>query len=626
MCGICGFYNRSDAELLDRMLLKMEHRGPDDQGTHIEETLNIGMRRLSIIDVGGGHQPIYNEDKTIVVILNGEIYNYPELRKMLAAKGHTFATNSDTEVIVHLYEEYGPKMVNKLRGMFGVCIWDSVSKTFVLIRDRLGIKPVYIYENGNQLYFSSELDSLKEAIPDISIRPQAIAEYLNLLYIPAPETIYEGVTQLLPGEMLIITEGNKKRVRYYDLQVRAAEIKARNSKHLEEEFLECMQDTIRCHLLSDVPLGLFLSGGMDSAAILATMREVAVGDIKTFSIGYDDPADRDFNETTPARLLAEQFGTDHTEELLRPNATELLQNVVNSMGEPFSDSSCIPNYLVSQVAKKNVTVALSGVAGDELLGGYPRYLGMQASSVYQSVPRVLRSILGQKFAPLMPEKGTHSDQVARLKRFLKSGLLDIDKQYLEWVTFLPPEWSTRALNESFRESVDLHTLIIRYAKTFNNWPSYIPANKAMGFDMQTYLPDDLLKMGDRTSMAHSLELRVPFCDHVLLEFALQIPAHVRLKHWRLKGFMRDAYKSKLPAEIVKGAKKGFMLPIARWLREELHEMVFDFLSEDSIKARGYVKPEYVNYLLTEHQSGRRNFSDQIFTLLVLEMWLREKKV
>lgn len=623
MCGICGYFNWDNRDALDRMLKRMVHRGPDEEGKHFEPGLALGVRRLSIIDPAGGHQPAANETKTIWVVLNGEIYNYRELRDELIRKGHQFTTRSDTEVIVHLYEEEGEAMVHRLRGMFAICLWDSDRRVLLLIRDRLGIKPLYYTEQNGALIFASELRALREAVPDMTIRPQAIAQHLTLLYVPAPDTIFEGVRHLLPGEMLKMQGANKTINKYFDLPAHARRQPCESAKDLEDYFRQLLKDTVRAHLVSDVPLGVFLSGGLDSGSILAMMRAVTNGPIRTFSIGYAAEADAEFNETDAARLLAQKFGTEHTEERLRPDVAELLPKIVGCMGEPFADSSAIPTYLVSEVARRSVTVALSGIGGDELFGGYPRYLGMQAGSHFGKLPGAVRRALVERVAPLLSERGVHRDQIGRIKRFLQTGLLPLDHQYMRWVTFLPSEWGDRAFAPGFRNQVDPLITAQAYRAIFNNWPSDVPADKAMGLDMQTYLPDDLLRMGDRLSMAHSLELRVPFCDHELLALALQIPAGVRLRGWHLKSFMRRALKPLLPKEIIGGPKRGFMVPLARWLREDLREMVGDLLSEQSIRRRGYLDPAYVQWLITAHNARRRNFSDQLFALLALELWLRQ---
>ena len=584
----------------------------------------MGIRRLSIIDPESGHQPAANEDKTVWIVLNGEIYNYRELREELIRKGHRFETHSDTEILPHLYEEEGEDMVHRLRGMFAIALWDSARKLLLLIRDPLGIKPLYYAEQDGALTFASEIPALRAALPSTSIRPQAIAQYLTLLYIPAPETVFTGIRQLMPGEILRFQEGKKTLHRYFNVRTLAASLSTNESPVTEDRFRDVLQETVRAHMVSDVPIGLFLSGGLDSGSMLAMMRKVTGGPIRTFSIGYEAEADAGFNETGASRMLAERFGADHTEQLVRPNAVDLLTKITRAMGEPFADSSVIPTYLVSEMASGHVKVALSGIGGDELFGGYPRYLGMRASRLYERLPRGVRRILALAVPPLFKEHGGHNDRTGRLSRFFKTGYLSLAQQYIRWITFLPPEWADEALSHDLVAAGEPTIMTPEtYGNIFTGWPSPSPCDAAMGLDIQTYLPDDLLRMGDRLSMAHSLELRVPFCDHELLKLALQVPAPQRLRRWQLKGFMREALRQVLPPEILSGPKRGFMVPFSRWLREDLREMLGDLLSETSVRHRGYVKPSYAQWLISEHMSGRRNFPDQLFALLVLELWLRQ---
>jgi asparagine synthase (glutamine-hydrolysing) len=632
MCGICGSIGTGDTAMLDRMMQRLVHRGPDDRGTHIEPGIMLGVQRLRVIDPAGGHQPIANETGTVWVALNGEIYNYRELRDELTRKGHRFRTNCDTEVLVHLYEQEGEDGVHRLRGMFAFALWDGEKKTLLLVRDRLGIKPLYYAAGPGGLVFASELPALREGLPSTSIRPQAIASYLTCLYVPGPETVFDGVRQVEPGELLRVRAGRIEARRYWTPETCWREARAvpeddtaAGPTPVEERmdrFLSCLKDTVRVHLVSDVPLGLFLSGGLDSGAVLAMMRAVTDGPIRSFSIGYDAPADRSYNELDAARLMAERFGADHHEERLRPDVISLLPRIAGAMGEPFADASSIPTYLISEVARRSVTVALSGIGGDELFGGYPRYLGIRAAARYARLPSRLRAWIGTYVAPALPEGSGSRDQLGRIKRFLRGGHLPLAEQYRRWITFLPDEREGAALTPELQNVAQAAISQSQSRALFEQWPGRDPADRAMGVDLQTYLPDDLLRMGDRLSMAHSLELRVPFCDHQLLAFALGLPASVRFTGLQLKGFMRRALRRVLPPAIVARPKFGFQVPLARWLREELHDMVHDLLSEESIRRRGYVRAEYVQGLLREHQAGRRNFADQIYALLILELWHR----
>jgi asparagine synthase (glutamine-hydrolysing) len=632
MCGICGIIGQGDGESVRAMLGRLVHRGPDDEGLHREPGVALGARRLRVIDPEGGRQPVRNETGTVWAVMNGEIYNYRELRGELLRKGHRLSSRCDTEVLVHLYEDEGLEGFRRLRGMFALALWDRDRDTAWLVRDRLGIKPLYYTVRpgeagiGTRVIFSSELPSLLEALPDWRVRPQAIVDYLTYLYVPGPDTIVEGVYQLRPGEAVGVSRGRLEFRRYYRPTEEASCTVFDDAEEAKREFLRTLRETVRCHLVSDVPLGLFLSGGLDSASILAMMQAEGTGPVKTFSIGYEHAADRSFNELSEARSLAEQFGAVHTETLVRPDALSLLPRVVEGMGEPFADSSAIPTYLVAELARRSVTVALSGIGGDELFGGYPRYLGLRAASYYQRLPSAVRTRIAAWSDRSIPERGTSRDHLARLKRFLRDGHRPLREQYRRWTTFLPAEWEDRLWSPNLAAQVASDRSRTEADALFDQWPSSDPADRGMGVDLQTYLPDDLLRMGDRMSMTHSLELRVPFCDHDLLALAFRVPPAMRFTGWRLKGFMRWALRGVLPDRILRAPKRGFMVPLARWLREDLHELVRDTLSDEVVRRRDYVKPAYVRWLLQEHQSGRRNCSDQIYALVVLELWQRGLRV
>jgi asparagine synthase (glutamine-hydrolysing) len=628
MCGICGIIGQDDAEQLQPMLRRLIHRGPDEEGMHRETGVALGVRRLRVIDPEGGHQPVRNETGTLWAVMNGEIYNYRELRERLLRKGHRLTSRGDTEVLVHLYEDEGMEGFHRVRGMFAIALWDRTRNEALLVRDRLGIKPLYYAVRpgeaglGTRVVFSSELTSLLETIPGWRLRPEAIVDYLTHLYVPGPDTIIEGVFQLRPGEAVKISQGRLEFFRYYRPAEEVSIGSMWNAEEAKEEVLRTFRETVKAHLVSDVPLGLFLSGGLDSASLLAMMQAEGTGPVKTFSIGYEHPADQSFNELASARCLANHFGSTHSETLVNPDAVALLPRVVGAMGEPFADSSAIPTYLVSDVANRSVTVVLSGIGGDELFGGYPRYLGMQAAAHYQCLPYVMRAQIARWSGQLIPERGTGRDQSARLKRFLRDGHRPLREQYHRWTTFLPAEWDGTLWSANLEAMLAVSRSPGRTETLFDQWPLPDPADRAMGVDLQTYLPDDLLRMGDRMSMVHSLELRVPFCDHHLVASALRIPPAVRFSGRRLKGFMRHMLRGLVPDQILQAPKQGFMVPMARWLREDLHDMVRDVLSDDAIRQRDYVKPAYVRWLLQEHQSGRRNFSDQLYALVVLELWHR----
>ncbi|MGE3976914.1 MAG: asparagine synthase (glutamine-hydrolyzing) [Nitrospira sp.] len=627
MCGICGVIGEDDGSALQPMLRRLIHRGPDEEGTYRQPGVALGARRLRVIDPVGGRQPVRNERGTVWAVMNGEIYNYRELRQELVSKGHRLETRCDTEVLVHLYEDEGFEAFRRLRGMFAVALWDQERRSAWLVRDRLGIKPLYYairrceIGRGPSVIFSSEIPSLLEALPDWRIRPEAVVEYLMHLYVPGPGTMIAGVHQLRPGEAMGISDGRMKLLRYYRPEEAFDDHEPWTIQEAGREVLHTFEETVQAHLVSDVPLGLFLSGGIDSASLLAMMAKEQSGPVKTFSIGYEHPSDQSFSELDSARLLADHFKTVHSETILRPDAVALLGKVVEGMGEPFADSSAIPTYLVSEVARRTVTVALSGIGGDELFGGYPRYLGLRTAAQYQRIPRVLREHMAQ-WSRRIGEQGQARDQAARLKRFLGDGHLPLPEQYRRWTTFIPFEWDGILWGHQLDAMFLNNKSLGRAEVLFDQWPSSDPVDCAMGVDLQSYLPDDLLRMADRMSMVHSLELRVPFCDHQLLAAALRIPSRVRLTGWQLKGFMRRMLRGLLPDRILHAPKQGFMVPMARWLREDLREMAHDLLTDDVIKDRGYVKPAYVRWLLEQHESGRRNFSDQLYALMVLELWHR----
>ncbi len=616
-----------DAELLTRMLKRLVHRGPDEEGTHRERGAAFGVRRLRVIDPAGGQQPVRNEAGTVWAVMNGEIYNYRELRADLLERGHRLRSSGDTEVLVHLYEDEGVAGFERLRGMFAIALWDVERRQAVLIRDRLGIKPLYYAVRppagggGARLLFASELPALLEGLPDWRVRPAAVADYLTHLYVPGPDTIIEGVSQLPPGHIMTICDGRLEIRDYYRVEQHASSAGMPRDA-AETDMLAALREAVTSHLVSDVPLGLFLSGGLDSAALLALMHEAGAGSVKTFTIGYEHPADRSFNELAQARAIARHFGASHHEAILNPDLRALLPRVVAAMGEPFADSSAIPTYLVSQVARRTVTVALSGIGGDELFGGYPRHLGIRAAGWYQRMPHGLRTWLSRAGTSLLKETGSARDKMGRVRRFLADGHRPLAEQYRRWTTFIPAEWEGAVWTPRIAAAVAAGMPGSPTERLFDQWPSTDPADRAMGVDLRTYLPDDLLRMGDRMSMAHSLELRVPFCDHHAVASALRLPADVRFMGGQLKGFMRRMLQGLLPADVLAAPKRGFMVPLARWLREELRDMAGDLLSDDAVRRRDYVTPAYVHWLRAQHDAGRRNCADQLYALMVLELWHR----
>lgn len=619
MCGICGFSGGPDDERLSRMVGSLVHRGPDDEGRYVDEGVSLAMRRLSVIDVAGGRQPIWNETRTVCVIMNGELYNFQALRDRLIAQGHRFTTQCDTEVLVHLYEEYGDDCVEHLRGMFAFALWDRAKQVLMLARDRLGIKPLFYALQDGRLWFASEIKALLAGGVALEIDDQAIRHFLTFLYIPSPTSVYRQIRQVPAGHVLIHTRG-ETRLRQYWLLTADHEAGGLSDDEAEERLLAHLKETVRLHLISDVPVGVFLSGGMDSSTLVAMMRAVSDGPIRTFTIGYGHE-DESYNELAAAREVANRFDTVHHEEIVSPDVVDLLPRLIRTFDEPFADSSAIPNYLIAQVARRSVTVALAGHGGDELFGGYPRYMGLQWGASYDRLPSSLRrgvALAGQ----WIPESARANNWPGRVRRFVQAGDVAPDERYIRWITHLPQEWEGTLFTPEFQARAGGETMETAYRRLYQAWPSSDPSEQAMALDIQTYLRDDLLVLGDRTSMAHSLEVRVPFCDHVLAQFAMGLPARERFRRGRLKSFLKRTMRGRLPPAILTRPKQGFMVPLARWFNHELQPMVRELLSEETVTQRGYVTATYVRWLLDEHASGRRNFKNQIYALLVLEIWQR----
>lgn len=618
MCGICGMVGLGSQDLLKKMCAIMSHRGPDDEGYFIDRDIGLGMRRLSIIDLETGHQPIHNEDETIQVILNGEIYNYKELGFKLRAKGHRFYTNSDTEVLVHLYEDLGENCVHKLRGMFAFAIWDKKEKKLFLARDRLGIKPLYYTYQDNKFLFASEIKALLQdkSIPR-RIDTLALDYYLTFLYIPAPLTIFKGINKLMPGHSLTLKNSELNIRRYWRLNFSQGE--QRPIGFYKESILSDLKETVKSHLVSDVPLGVFLSGGIDSSVIVALMRQLGVDCIRTFSIGYEGKYSS-YNELEHSRLVAKRFNTQHQEFIIKPDIINILPGVINYLDEPFADSSALLTYFISKEARQYVKVALSGIGGDEVFGGYPRYIGAMLSSYYEKLPFSLRRFLRGSSTWLRPSsKGR--DTPGRVKRFLESGLLSPEEKYLAWISFFDNQMKDEIYSQGIKQEIEKKKGYIHqnYFKEINN-QDYL--NRIVYVDINTYLPDDLLIMADRMSMANSLEVRVPFCDHKLMESCFAMSYQLKLKGLRLKSLFKDSLKSILPREILNKPKQGFMVPLADWLKGDLKGYVLEMLSRENIKRRGYFNPDYVEGILNRHFSGQEVLTHQIWALLVLEIWLR----
>jgi asparagine synthase (glutamine-hydrolysing) len=607
MCGICGIASARgavDPERLARMSATLVHRGPDSDGTFVADGVGLAARRLSIIDLAAGDQPIANEDGTIVVVQNGEIYNYAELTHQLRRAGHTFRTHCDTEVIAHAYEEWDLGFAERLRGMFAIAIWDERRRRLVLARDRYGIKPLYYRAAGDELSFASEL----RALPRGEIDLDALECLLAFNSIPAPYSIFRDVRKLPQGHVLVWTDGRETLDRYArPAPVPAAEVRAEEEAELVEELRARLRDSVRAHLVSDVPVGVLLSGGVDSCTLAALAAEEATYPLRTFSIGFTE---RSFDELADARRVAERYGTVHRELVLEPDAALLLPALADAFDEPFADSSALPTYLVSRLAREDVKVALSGEGGDELFGGYYTYA---ADLLAQRVGWVAPAL--KPLAEHLPTSTAKASFDYRLKRFVRSAHLPPLERHHGWKEIFSAD--ARAELRGTRSSFDpVDVLRARFDETEG---AELIA-RLQDVDLGTYLVDDLLVKTDRASMAHSLEARVPFLDSVVTGFALALPTRQKVRGLRKKVLLRKAVEPLLPREVVHGRKRGFSIPAAAWLRGELEPFARDTLSADTLRRQGFFRHEPVRRLLDEHVSGKQDWSRQLWCLLAFTLW------
>jgi asparagine synthase (glutamine-hydrolysing) len=603
----------------------LTHRGPDDQGEYIGKGIAFGMRRLSIIDLVGGHQPIANEQETAWVVCNGEIYNFKELRAELEARGHRFRSHSDTEVIVHLYEEEGVNLFKRLRGMFAIAIWDTKRARLVLARDRLGKKPLYVSRSRDRLVFASELKAiLKDERVSRELNFSALDEYLALGYVPAPLTLFKGIEKVLPGHYIVFDRTGVSEQCYWDIAPQP------NESLKEDEWVECIRDkfleAVRIRLVSDVPLGAFLSGGIDSSAVVAAMSRLTGRTAKTYSIGFD-AEDGFYNELPYARIVARSFSTDHHEILVRPDVAELLPKLIWHLDEPIADSAFITTYLVSQLASQSVKVILSGVGGDELFGGYRRYLGDAYKRYYNLLPSNLRTKWLPTLLGFLP-KDRHSgwkNLVRYADGFVKSANLPALERYSDYVCLFSSEMRGKLL----RSSIGIDTAndngsgsptLRRYFEACGDTENL---NRFIYLDFKTSLADDLLALTDKMSMAMSLECRAPFMDHELVELAASMPAHLKIRGFTLKYIFKKAVKTWLPPEILTHRKRGFGAPIGAWLRKDLNALVEDTLSEDQVRKRGLFDWPVVNEVIQGHQAQQRDYTDHLMALINLELWFRQ---
>jgi asparagine synthase (glutamine-hydrolysing) len=606
MCGICGIASTAalDSERLSRMSGTLVHRGPDSAGEFVDRTVALGARRLSIIDLETGDQPIANEDGACHVVQNGEIYNYADLRRELERAGHSFRTHGDTEVLVHAYEEWGTSFPERLRGMFALAIWDARRRRLLLARDRYGIKPLYYRLGDDEIAFASEL----RALPQGEIDLDALEAFLAFNSIPAPLTIFREIRKLPPGHLLLWQDAHFEIVRYArPAPVPVDELRDDEEAELLEELRARLRDSVRAHLVSDVPVGVLLSGGVDSAALAALAAQESGEPLRTFSVGFEE---RSFDELADARLVARRYGTDHHELVLRPDAALLLPRLADAFDEPFADSSALPTYLVSELAAAHVKVALSGEGGDELFGGYYTYAADLLADRVAPLARLARPAV-----ELLPSSNARASFDYKAKRFVRAAHLPPLERHHGWKEIFGPEARAALTGErSTFDPVDL--LRARYRET----DGADRLARLQDVDFGIYLVDDLLVKTDRASMAHSLEARVPFLDPAVTNFAFALPARHKVRRLAKKVLLRRAVAPLLPREIVTGRKRGFSIPAAAWLRGDLEPFARDTLAPTTIRRQGLLRPEAVTDVLDRHVRGEEDLSRQLWGLLAFTLW------
>jgi asparagine synthase (glutamine-hydrolysing) len=619
MCGVCGIVSMNGApverHVLEEMNATLIHRGPDSSGLHLNGHVGIAARRLAIIDLAGGDQPIANEDETVHVVQNGEIYNYRELREELESRGHRFRTKSDTEVIVHLYEEHGPGFAERLRGMFAIAIWDAREERLVLARDRFGIKPLYYRVHDGSLTFASELKALL-CIPGFGreIDLGALDAFLAFGFVPAPFTIFEEARKLPPGTLLVWQRGNGANVRVESYAERSAShrdtLRSESEEELAEELRERLRDSVRAHLIADVPVGVLLSGGVDSSMLVALASEQSSEPVRTFTIGFEE---RHFDERSAARLVADRYETDHHEVVMRPDAVALLPTMAEIFDEPFADASAIPAYLVSKLARTHVKVALSGEGGDELFGGYNYYVGHRLAPVLGPL-----AALAQPFVERLPSSSAKASTFDwRAKRFIRSARQSTLLRHYAWKTYVPPEERASLILPERRGSYDPIDLL--YAR-FVGSQGHDDLARVMDIDIGLFLVDDMLVKTDRASMANSLEVRVPILDPVVADLALALPSKLKVRGFSKKRLLKRAAEPLVPSEIIRGEKRGFAIPLAVWLRNELEPLTREVLSASNLRSQGYLDPQAVDRLVDDHTSGRVDQGRKIWALLNFCLW------
>ena len=623
MCGIAGILHLHqepiDQELLRRMTSVLSHRGPDDEGFYVDNGLGLGFRRLSIIDLSGGRQPMSNEDQTVTVIFNGEIYNFQELRSYLLQQGHTFHTSSDTEVIVHGFETWGDEVVDHLNGMFAFAVWDSRQRKLLMARDRLGIKPLFYTRKSDTLAFASEIKSLL-LLPefDAAVNQQSVFEYFSHHFIPGSGTIYQHIHKLQPGELLTVSDREIKTRKYWRPTVNPAF--GRTLEDWCQDLRRRLREAVRLQLVADVPLGVFLSGGLDSSAVTAAMAELGLNEIRTFNVGFEVPK---YDETRFAASVSQHLGTTHETFRVNAEATDLLPKLLWHLDEPLADATIIPTYLLSQATRRRVTVALSGEGGDEIFGGYTHYQGLQINRWLSFLPVWIRRFLAAVTRHLptfgSPRFGYWEH---RLERIASTSLFPLFQGYTRKVAFFTPEAQQQLFSPDFQRQSATFPYLKHFWAIPEAYPGLDPIAQANMADLSVFLPDSLLVKVDRMSMANSLEVRVPLLDHTLVEFALCMPMDLKLKGLETKFVFRKALEPSLPAGILNRPKRGFNPPVEFWLQQHLLDYAREHHLMETLADTGFFNLVYVQEMTEAHIRGQRDYGKQLWALLVFAIWWR----
>ena len=628
MCGIFGIVSIRGEELSSCLSFSstnvvnvLRHRGPDDSGYFADSSVYLGHRRLSIIDLEAGRQPIFNEDDSKGIIFNGEIYNFKEIRERLISKGHLFRTNSDTEVILHGYEEWGVNCVHELRGMFAFAVWDRRERKLFVARDRLGIKPVFYAVVGDLLYFASEMKALLQFpwFPR-EISENGLAAYFTLAYVPAPMTIFKHIRKLPAGHTLCV-ENNEVRIqKYWDLQFEPD--RSKTEGYFTEGILGLLQEAVTLRMISDVPVGAFLSGGIDSGTVVSLMARAGSEPVRTFSMGFGGNVGGYLDERKYAREIAARYGALHREFEVLPKVSDIIRDIVRAFDEPFADPTTIPSYYLCKMTRQNVKVALSGLGGDEVFGGYERYLGFRLSGLYRLLPEILREKLIRSVFEKIPERADGHYTVNHLKRFVRAVSLDADERYFGFLTMLGGrKIQILAQQERYDGNFDhCRELILGY---FNADNAREPLDRVFYCDIKSYLAEDILACTDRISMQHSLEVRVPFLDHKLVEFSATIPSEMKVGLWKKKHVLRKAVGSMLPRSVMEHRKQGFIGPMAQWLRTDLKDYIQEILSPRKIKTQGILDAGGVQSIIKEHMDLKENHDKLIWALVVFQTWYED---